>query len=189
MSKSCPLDQTALNVWCQFDLSHLYRWRRGWCHLWHPDTDRGWHDVLINDGNQVLSLREVTHGWHHYVRTSDITAPAPALVTGIITRPDVIITWSLGNLHFISLTSVCSGARLPRLQDTNRKSFVICIKQHMQHFGEQFGVKCSEREGPLVTIHHGQPAAKFSKARPLQRALHEPLPGDLQQTNVAIQWL
>ena len=56
----------------------------------------------------------------------------------------------------------------------------------MQHFGEQFGVKCSEREGPLVTIHHGQPAAKFSKARPLQRALHELLPGDLQQTNVAI---
>ena len=130
----------------KFDLSHLYRWRRGWCHLWHPDTDRGWHDVLINDGNQVLSLREVTHGWHHYVRTSDITAPAPALVTGIITRPDVIITWSLGHLHFISLTSVCSGARLPRLQDTNRKSSVICIKQHMQHFGEQFGVKCSERE-------------------------------------------
>ena len=56
--------------------------------------------------------------WHHYVRTSDITAPAPSgtLVTG----PDVIISWSPGNLHFISLSSLSllqqSAAKITRWQ-------------------------------------------------------------------------
>ena len=83
--------------------------------VWRP----GGQDVLINDENQVLSLREVTrvtlYCWdgHHYVRTSDITVPGPSPghsvgVTRVITGPDIIIIGSEDNLHFISLTSVCS---------------------------------------------------------------------------------
>lgn len=132
-------------------MTQVFDWRRpSWCHAWHPDTDRGWHDVLINDGNQVWSLREVTRVtslcqdiWHHSPR------PRPGHSANV-TEPELAITWSLGNLHFISLTSVCfsggcSAVKITRYQRKKVPCYLHKSNTCKKHFGEQFCVKCSQR--------------------------------------------